>query len=83
MHVLLADARAAGKKFADAIEEYETALELKPKKPNDLRVKLAQAQLDASRREAARATIEGVLKADPEHPEAKNLLQKIGHAASK
>jgi cellulose synthase operon protein C len=83
VHVLLADARAAGKKYAEAIEEYETALELKPKKPNDLRVKLAQAQLDAGRREAASATVEGVLKADPEHPEAKELSQKIKHASGR
>jgi tetratricopeptide (TPR) repeat protein len=79
VHALLADARAAGKKYAEAIEEYQTALELKPKKPNDLRVKLAQAQLSAGQRDAAKATIEGVLKADPEHPEAKELLQKIEH----
>ena len=47
VHVLLADAQAAGKKYAEAIEEYQTALTLKPKKPNDLKVKLAQAQLAA------------------------------------
>ena len=80
VHVLLADAQAAGKKFADAIEEYQTALELKPKKPNDLKVKLAQAQLASGRRDAAKATLDGVLKADPEHPEAKELLEKIGPA---
>ena len=54
VHVLLADAQARGKKFAEAIEEYQTALELKPKKPNDLKVKLAKAQLgkgDARRRQ--------------------------------
>ena len=77
VHVLLADAQAAGKKFPQAIEEYQTALELKAKKPNDLKVKLAQAQLESGRRDAAKATIDGVLKADPEHPEAKQLLQKI------
>ena len=80
VHVLLADAQAAGKKYAEAIEEFQTALELKPKKPNDLKVKLAQAQLSAGRRDAAKATIDGVLKADPEHPEAKELLQKIDNA---
>jgi predicted Zn-dependent protease len=77
VHVLLADAQAAGKKFPQAIEEYQTALELKAKRPNDLKVKLAQAQLESGRRDAAKATIDGVLKADPEHPEAKQLLQKI------
>ncbi len=82
VHVLLADAQAAGKKYADAIEEFQIALTLKAKKPNDLKVKLAQAQLSAGRRDAAKATIDGVLKADPEHPEAKALLQKIEHATS-
>jgi cellulose synthase operon protein C len=82
VHVLLAEAQAAGKKYTEAIEEFQIALELKPKKPNDLRVKLAQAQLAAGRRDAAKATLDGVLKADPEHPEAKELLQKINHATS-
>jgi cellulose synthase operon protein C len=82
VHVLLADAQAAGKKYAEAIEEFQTALSLKAKKPNDLKVKLAQAQLLAGRRDAAKATIEGVLKADPAHPEAKELLQKIDHATA-
>jgi cellulose synthase operon protein C len=76
-HVLLADARKALGKLAPAIEEYQTALELKPKKPNDLKVKLAGAQFALGRRDAARATLERVLKADPEHPEAKELLRKI------
>jgi tetratricopeptide (TPR) repeat protein len=77
-HVLLADARSALGKFAPAVEEYQTALELKPKKPNDLKVKLASAQLSLGRRDQARATLESVLKGDPEHPEAKELLRKLG-----
>jgi Tfp pilus assembly protein PilF len=76
-HVLLADARSALGKFREAIEEYQTALELKPKKPDDLKVKLARAQLGLGKGDAARATLEGVLKADPEHPEAKDLLRKV------
>jgi tetratricopeptide (TPR) repeat protein len=80
VHVLLADAHAASKKYPEAIDEYQTALGLKPKKPNDLKVKLAEAQFQAGRRDAARATVEGVLKADPEHPEAKALAEKIGPA---
>ncbi len=42
-HVLLGDAAAARKKHEQAIEEYQVALELKAKKPNDLKVKLARA----------------------------------------
>jgi cellulose synthase operon protein C len=77
VHVLLADAQSAGKKFAEAIEEYQTAIELKAKKPNDLKVKLARAQLGKGDRDGARATIDGVLKQDPEHPEAKALRGEI------
>jgi tetratricopeptide (TPR) repeat protein len=77
-HVLLADALSARKEFARAVEEYQAALELKPKKANDLKVRLAKAQLGLGRREDARATLDGVLKADPEHPEAKALREEIG-----
>jgi len=80
-HVLLADAKAARKKFAEAIEEYKTALELKAKKPDDLKVKLAKAQLGLGQRDAAKATLDAILKADPDHPEAKALRQEIEHAA--
>jgi tetratricopeptide (TPR) repeat protein len=83
IHVLLADAQAAGKKFGPAIEEYQTALQLKAKKPGDIKVKLAEAQLGLGQRDEAKATIEDVLKADPEHPEAKALLEKIKSAAKK
>ena len=83
VHVLLADARSAGKKFAEAIEEYQTALELKAKKPDDLKVKLAKAQLGLGQRDAAKATLDGILKADPEHPEAKALRQEIDQSPDK
>jgi tetratricopeptide (TPR) repeat protein len=76
-HILLADAQAAGKNYAAAIEEYQTALALKAKKPNDVRVKLARAQLGLGQRAAARATLEGILKQDPEHPEAKALRAEL------
>ncbi len=82
VHVLLADAQAAGKKFTEAIEEFQTALALKPKKPGDIKLKLAEAQLAAGQRDAAKATVAGVLKADPEHPEAKALLERIDHPAN-
>jgi Tfp pilus assembly protein PilF len=81
IHVLLADAQAAGKKFAPAIEEYQTALQLKAKKPGDIKVKLAEAQLGLGQRDEAKATLQDVLKADPAHPEAKALLERIKSAA--
>jgi len=77
VHVLLADALAAGQKFAEAVEEYQVALELKAKRPDDLRVKLARAQWNLGQRAAAEATLDGVLKADPDHPEAKNLRAEM------
>jgi cellulose synthase operon protein C len=83
VHVLLADAQAAGKKFDEAIEEYHIAIELKVKKPNDVKVKLAKAQLDKGDRDAARATLDGVLKEDPEHPEAKALRDQIEKTRTK
>jgi Tfp pilus assembly protein PilF len=79
-HIVLADALAAGKKFAQSIEEYQTALELKPKKPNDLKVKLAKAQLGSGKPTDAKATLDAILKEDPEHPEAKALRQEIEHS---
>jgi predicted Zn-dependent protease len=76
-HVLLADALAAQKKFAPAVEEYQTALDLKPRKPNDLRVKLARAQLGLGHRDQAQATLEALLRDDPDHPEVKALREEI------
>ncbi len=76
-HVLLADA-LAGRKQADAAEaEYRTALDLKPKKPNDIRVKLARVQRAQGRAAEAKATLDAVLKADPDHPEAKTLREEM------
>ncbi len=77
-HVLLGDAFALGKKYANAIDEYKTALDLKVKRPNDVRVKLARAEFDLGQRKAAMATLDAVLNEDPDHPEAKELRKKIG-----
>ncbi len=76
-HALLADALAAQKRFAPAVEEYETAVDLKPKKANDLKVRLARAQLALGRRNAAQSTIDALLKEDPGHPEAKALRAEM------
>jgi tetratricopeptide (TPR) repeat protein len=76
-HVLLADALAEQKKYPGAIEEYETALGLKPKKPNDLKVRLAKAQRGSGKLDDAKKTIDEVLKADPDHPDAKALREEL------
>ncbi|MDR3620007.1 MAG: tetratricopeptide repeat protein [Paludisphaera borealis] len=82
-HVLLGDALSAGKKYERAVEEYEVGLKMKPKKPNDLKVKLARAQLGLKKDDAARATLDEVLKADPEHPEAKALREESSKPSAK
>jgi Tfp pilus assembly protein PilF len=76
-HVLLADAQAGRAKYALAVEEYKTALELNVKRPNDLKVKVAKAQLQLGQRDAAKATLDEVLKSDPDHPDAKALRKEI------
>jgi tetratricopeptide (TPR) repeat protein len=78
-HVLLADAEAARNRFAPAVEEYKVAIELKVKKPNAIKVRLAKAQIGQGRRDDAKATLHGILKEDPEHPEARALLEEIEH----
>lgn len=76
-HVLLADALLGQKKYTGALEEYQTALELKAKKPNDLKVKMARAQLGLGKKDEAKATLDGVLKEDPDHPEGKALQKEL------
>jgi hypothetical protein len=38
---------------------------------------LAQAQFGLGQRDAAKATLGGILKGDPEHPQAKELREEI------
>lgn len=76
-HVLLADALSAAKDHGEAVEELRVALALKPKKPNDVKVKLAAALQAAGRDGEAKTTLDEVLKADPDHPEAKALSDKL------
>jgi tetratricopeptide (TPR) repeat protein len=76
-HTLLGDALVAEKKYAGAIEEYQAALELKPKKPNDIKVLLAKAQFGDGKADEAKATLDAILKADPDHPAAKALQEEI------
>jgi tetratricopeptide (TPR) repeat protein len=76
-HVFLADALAARKKFAEAVDEFQTALGLKPKKADQLKVKLARAQADLGRRDDARKTLDDLLRDDPDHPEAKALRKEL------
>jgi tetratricopeptide (TPR) repeat protein len=80
-HVTLADALSADKKYAPAVEEYETGLSLKAKRPNDIKVRLARAQAALGELDAAKKTIEAVLKVDAEHPDALKLRKELDEAA--
>src|SRR5690606_32880951 len=82
LHALLADALSAREKFDGAIEEYRVALELKPRKPDDLKVRLARALAGSGRLDEAKATLDAVLSADPEHPEARALREEWGRGGA-
>ena len=77
VHVLLADAQYMLKKFPQAAEEYQTALTLKPKRPDDIKVKLARALFGSGQKDQAKAALEQVLKSDPDHPEGKALKSEM------
>ena len=76
-HVLLADAVLGANKFAQAIEEFDVALTLKPKRADDLRVRRARALFSMGRKDEAKEALDEILKRDPEHPEAKALRKEI------
>ena len=71
--------RPRGRSSPRPIEEYKTALELKAKKPNDLKVKLAKAQLGLGERDAAKATSTASSRPTPNIPRP-SLRQEIEHA---
>lgn len=79
-HVTLADAQLGANQPAEAVGEYRVALELEPKRPDDIKVKLARALNAAGRGDEARSTLDAILKADPEHPEAKALRDELKQA---
>jgi cellulose synthase operon protein C len=79
-HLIMGDALSAQGKFPGAAEEYQMALDLKAKKPNDVKVKLARAQWSAGKDDDAKTTLDAVLKADPEHPEAMALRDEMKKA---
>ncbi len=81
-HVVLADANAGQKKYDEAIEEYQTALELRAKRPNDVKVRMARALIGQGKPDQARETLDQVLKADPDHPEAKALREELTTGAA-
>ena len=80
VHVLLADAyiKAAPKvNNRAAVRHLELALLCSPKKPADLRVRLAEAYLFLKERKKARHHIEEALGVDPNHAGALALKKKL------
>jgi len=76
-HTLMADAYTLANKPAQAVEECDAALTLKPKKPDPIQVKRAKALAAADRKDEARAALDEILKRDPEQPEAKAARAEI------
>ena len=76
-HIVLADALAGQNKNEAAIEEYQTALDLRAKKPNDIKVRMARSKLRLGKRDEAAALVAEVLEQDAEHPEALALKDEL------
>jgi tetratricopeptide (TPR) repeat protein len=76
-HTLMADAYLLGKKPEKAVEEFDVALALKPKKADLIQVRRAKALHAAGKIAEAKAALEEILKKDPDHPEAKAALGEI------
>jgi len=72
-HELLADAHLGQNQADRAVAEYKVALQLQPKKPALLGVKLARAEWAAGQRDEARQRLDAILQADPTLPEAQDL----------
>ena len=77
LHVTLADALAGDGGHERAAREYQIALELKPKKPADVGVKLARSLHELGRDAEARVALDRALAVDPEHPEALALKGEL------
>ena len=78
-HRLLADAYRERGRYPEAIDEYTVALGLDSRRQKaELLWGLAQAHKAAGNVEQARSAVEGVLGVDPDHGEAKKLLESLG-----
>lgn len=76
-HLLLADAAYANEKYADAAEEYRVSLSMKPKRPQEIQVKLAKSQAALGRKDEARQILRSVLDAAPDNAEAKAAMAEL------
>ncbi len=76
IHRRLAAALLETKATAEAIDEYLVAIELAPDDP-DLRYALADAYLQLPDKAKARATLEELLRREPKHTAAQEMLESI------
>ena len=72
----LGEAHFGLKQFGRAADEYEVANDLKPGNVK-LMFSLAEAQFRAGEKEAARKTLERLLKKDPDHAGGRELLKRL------
>ena len=76
-HVLLADALAARKKYARGHRGVPDRPRPQAQEAERPQGQARPRQADFGQRDAAKATLDDILKADPEHPEAKALRKEI------
>ncbi len=76
VHVWRAEALAAQQLHAEAAEAYEWAVELAPNQV-ELQLALAQMQFKAGQPERAKATLNELLEREPDHAQAKALLETL------
>ncbi len=76
-HTLMADAYLLANNHPPAIEEFDAALALKPKKPDPIRVRRAQSLQALGKLEEAKAALDEILRRDPGQPEAKAARASI------
>jgi predicted Zn-dependent protease len=82
LHRVVAESAAKRHNYTEAIEEYETAVELRP---DDVKLQLALAEtlVQAKQTGKAREVLKRLLKQSPECPGAKKLLESITNTPSK
>ena len=76
-HTLMADAYIVDDRHAAAIEQFDDALGLKPKRADDLKVRRAKSLLALGKADEAKAALDEILARDPDHPEAKAARAEI------
>jgi predicted Zn-dependent protease len=77
VHRMYAEALVGGGRPAEAIEEYEATIQMRPR-DNALRLALARACVAAGDKEQARTVLTELLEREAEYPGAAQLLDELG-----